>query len=147
MSFDLPPVIKQAERVRAMAEVAVASWRRDHRHDHGSELRRQAKAVVKAAHLAWTDKARRALLLAVLSDAIDELKMDLRLAQQIKLYRSFGQFEEIMRATRDLGQQCGALRKRYPLQQHSTGQNAAASRAAAARPDTEYPGRLAGANR
>jgi hypothetical protein len=148
MSFNLPPIIKLAERVRVLVENAVASWRRDHRHAHGEVLRQQAREAVKAAHYAWIDRAGRTARLQTLSDAIDELKMDLRLAQHIKLYRCFGQFEEVYRAARELGQQCGAMSKAQTRHQHSRGQSAAASRAAAARPDTEYPGRLhAEANR
>lgn len=142
---DLPPFIQKAELVRAMAERAVASWSRANRHDHGGELRRQAKVVVGLAHRAWTDRVHRAQLLVQLSDAIDVLKADLRLGQHIRLFRSWGQFDEIMREARDLGNQCGALKRKHPLQEHSKGQNVPASRAGAARPDTEYPGRLSGA--
>ncbi len=145
MSFDLPPIIKKAELVRAMAEAAVATWPRHHRYAHGGELRRQAKEVVRLAHKAWTDRGERPQHLTSLAAAVDDLKADLRLGQMIRVFRSFGQFDAIMVEAKDLGKQCGALKRRHPLQEHSKGQNAQASRAGAARPDTEYPGRLAGA--
>ncbi len=119
MSFSLPPVVKQAETVRAEIERAVRRWTRDNRFGHGVELRRQAKEVVKAAHMAWRDRSNLAARLDKLVEEVDSLKLDLQLAQQIHAFNSFAQFEAIFRLARNLGQQVGGWRK----QQHSKRQN------------------------
>jgi len=58
-----------------------------------------------------------------LSDAIDELKLRIRLSKQVNAFGSFGEFETIVRTTADLGRQCGGWLKRL----HSKGQNAQAA--------------------
>ena len=58
-----------------------------------------------------------------LAEAIDDLKLRMQLAQQVKAFTSFAQFEMLARLAGDLGRQCGGWQKR----RKDKGQNASAS--------------------
>ncbi|HEY1898619.1 MAG TPA: four helix bundle protein [Steroidobacteraceae bacterium] len=119
MGLNLPPLVKQAESLQAQIELAAARFPRAHRYSLGTELRSDAMAVVRLGHKAWRAKFPEALL-DQLSDAIDDLKLRLQLAQRIQAFASFAQFEALAREAASLGRQCGGLRKKRPV----SGQNA-----------------------
>lgn len=125
MTFDLPPIVKLAERLLAEIEAAVRRFPRSYRYTHGSDLRAHAMKVAKLCHRAWRDRSRQTQWTSELVYAIDDLKLTMRLGQQIHAYVSFRQFEALYRLAIDLGRQCGGWLK----QQRLKGQNAPASEA------------------
>jgi hypothetical protein len=131
MPFELPPIVKLAERVLLEVELVVRGFPRYHKYTIGSELREQARNAVRYAHRAWRDQARRPEWTGKLAFAIDDLKLSLQLGKQVQAFKSFRQFEVIARLAAELGRQCGGWRK-----QQSKGQNArpAAEPSSAQRP-------------
>ena len=122
MAIDLPPIVKAAERCLVEVNKAVLQFSRAFRHELGADLRRQAAEISRLCDRAWRDKSRQLHWTDRLVWAIDELKCSLRLGSQLHAFRSFAQFEALIRLAEDLGRQAGAW-KRY--QQHPKGQSPA----------------------
>jgi len=129
MAYTIPGIVKAAERFMADLEIAASRFPRAHRYTLGSDLRHQAMEVTRLAHRAWRDRTGTMAPLDALSDAIDDLKLRLQLASQVRAFVSFAQFEALARSISALGRQCGGWRK----QRSAKGQNARPS-AAAQRP-------------
>jgi hypothetical protein len=125
----IPNIVKAAERLMADLEIAVTRFPRAHRYTLGSDLRRQAMEVTRLAHRGWRDRTGGVARLTALSDAIDDLKLRVQLASQVRAFVSFAQFEALARSLSDLGRQCGGWLK----QRSAKGQNGRPS-AAAQRP-------------
>ncbi|MDR3389889.1 MAG: four helix bundle protein [Rudaea sp.] len=121
MSFELPPVVKQAELMLDEVEKAVHRFARFHKYTFGMMLREQAFKVARLAHRAWRDRARQGEWLDRLVWSVDDLKLTLQLGKRIRAFASFGQFEMIARITAELGKQVGGWKRQ---QQHPNGQNA-----------------------
>jgi hypothetical protein len=124
VSFELPPVVKQAERMLEEVETAVRGFSRFHKYTFGSTVRAQAFKVACLAHRAWRDRPRQGEWLDRLVWSVDDLKLTLQLGKRIKAFASFAQFEMMARIAADLGKQVGGWKRQ---QQHPSGQNAAPS--------------------
>ena len=114
MSFTLPPIVKQAERLLLEIEKAVRTFPRYHKYACGAELRAQALRVCKIAHRAWRHQQQRAKLVGDLVFAIDDLKLLMQLASRLRAFASFAQFEMLSRIASDLGKQAGGWNQQYP---------------------------------
>ncbi|MEN6538887.1 MAG: four helix bundle protein [Mizugakiibacter sp.] len=123
MAFDLPPIAKAAERLLVEIEQAVRAFPRCHKYVIGKDLREQAMLVVRLCHRAWRDRSQQARWTAELVWAIDELRLTVQLGSRIKAFRSFAQFEQLIRLVEDLGRQAGGWKRQQ--QQHLKGQNPA----------------------
>ena len=134
MAFQLPPIVKAAERLCVEIEQAVRRFPRYHRYQIGADLRAQAMAVYARADRAWRDRAHQRRWVIQLVWDIDELQRRLQIAKQLKATASFRQFEHLVRLIEALGKQAGGWRRH--LQQHPNGQNAQGPRAAAQRAKT-----------
>lgn len=119
MNRELPEIAKTAMRVLAAVERSVLRFGRAHRYTLGADLRQQAMAVARIAHLAWRQRGRQLQIVRELSTAIDNLKLTLQLGQMVDAFRSFREFEALARIVNDLGRQCGGWLKAL----HSMGQN------------------------
>src|SRR5688572_19324003 len=99
MRTDLPDIWKDAQRVRAALRQAVMRMGRDDRYSTGTELNDDARKVVRAVRLACLqrDPRRKRQLAQLLSDAIDELKDSMQLAQDVSAFRSVAEFEAVAR--------------------------------------------------
>jgi hypothetical protein len=126
MAIDLPPIAKAAERCLVEVNKAVLQFSRGFRHELGADLRRQAAEISRLCDRAWRDKSRQLYWTDQLVWSIDELKCSLRLGSQLHAFKSFAQFEALIRLAEDLGRQAGAW-KRY--QQHPKGQSSSRSAA------------------
>ena len=122
MSFVPPPIVKLAERLMLDIERAVRGFARYHKYAVGADLRADARKVAQLAHRAWRQRARQAELVARRVWAVDDLKITLQLASQLRAFASFGQFEGLARIARDLGKQVGGWHRQHNPQ----GQNAPA---------------------
>ena len=97
MQHDLPDIAKAAARVRACIEESVGRFARKDRYSVGADLRNRAREVVRLSLLAWHEKQRRLLRVRELSAAIDELRIDLMLAQDTHAFRSDREVEAVGR--------------------------------------------------
>jgi hypothetical protein len=147
MTSDLPPIYKLAEQLLTAVELAVggatstgssdtvpraSGFAKKNRRGLGEDLRDQAMTIVRHCNRAWYDKPRKLHWTGELKWAIDEIKISLRLGQRLRAFRSFAEFETLIRLAEDLGRQAGGWH--CQLQQHQ-GQNAA-SRPASQRAQT-----------
>lgn len=121
MSFELPPVVKLAERLLLEIEQAARRFARFHKYTFGSELRTRAFSVASLAHKSWVDREHKEQWLQKLVFAIDDLKICLQLGKQIKAFASFAQFEVLARIANDIGKQVGGW---YRQHKHPKSQNA-----------------------
>ena len=122
MAYDLPPIAKLSRTLLVAIEQAATAFPRRHRYGLGEELRGNAREVARLCNRAWRDRARQAYWTDQLVWAIDEVKVSLQLGQELRAFRSFGEFEALIRMAEDLGRQAGAWKR---SQQHPKGQSAA----------------------
>ncbi len=118
MALNAPAIVKAGETVLVEVEKVVAQFPRYHKYASGQKLRDYAWAVATLAHSAWADSAARAERVQQLSDAIDNLKLTLQICQRLSAFRSFKQFEALVRLVSDLGRQCGGWQRRIPKSQN-----------------------------
>ena len=123
MAFDLPPIAKAAERLLVEIEQAVRGFPRYHKYAIGKDLREQAMQVARLCNRAWRDRPRQHYWTEQLVWAIDETKLSLQLGQCLHAFRSFRQFEQLIRLAEDLGKQAGGWKRQQ--EQHHNGQNPA----------------------
>ena len=120
MSFELPPVVKLAERLLVDIENAVLGFSRFHKYTFGTDLRRRAMDVATLAHRAWRDRRQQDKWLSELVWSLDDLNLTLQLGSRIRAFASFGQFEHLARVRSSLGKQVGG----WSRSRHLNGQNA-----------------------
>lgn len=119
MRDELPEVAKLAMRVLASVEEAVTRFARRHRYSSGSDLRAAARAVARCTRIAWRDRNRKLQRVYELSEAVDELKLELMLAEAVRAFRSTAEMEAVARIINELGRQVGGWLKHL----HMKGQN------------------------
>lgn len=124
MRDDLPEIAKLAARVAAAIEEAVSRFARRHRYTSGADLRNAARHVVRCAGLAWRDRQGKLQRVRDLSTAVDDLRLELTIADLVKAWGSHREMEAIARLINELGRQVGGWLKAL----HSKGQNAQAER-------------------
>ncbi len=117
----LPDIAKKAERLLLDVEQAVKNFSRYHKYSLGSEIREQARTVLRLCHRAWRDRQRQAHWISELVWAIDELKLSLQLGSQLRAFKSFAQFELLVRATEEVGRCAGGWKRQF----YRKGQNSA----------------------
>ena len=76
-----PPLYRQAQRLLLLIEEAVRQFSRYHKYTIGSDLRRDAKRVMRLTHRAVFDGEVQQII--ALLHAVDELKLTLQLARDI----------------------------------------------------------------
>ncbi|HJS35399.1 MAG TPA: four helix bundle protein [Pseudoxanthomonas sp.] len=131
MAYELPPIAKLAERLHLNIEQAVRNFPRYHKYAIGKDMRKQARKIVRLCHRAWRDRGQQLKWVDALVWAIDELKLSLQMGSQIKAFKSFAQFEGLIRLGEEIGKQAGGWKRQliqHPKGQNST-RNAAAERA------------------
>jgi hypothetical protein len=141
---ELPKIVKDAARGRAMIEEACTRMSRQHRYESGKDLRVSARLVVRTALRVWRKPGERLSRLEDLCAAIDWLKLDLQLSKDVHAFRSWKEFEAIVRLVDEVGRQSGGWLKRLTEQ----GQSARAAKPPAQRAQTlsSRPASFAGAS-
>lgn len=119
MKNELPTIVKLSARVAAAIEEAVTRFPHRHKYALGADLRANAMQVMRAARKAWRDRSRQLQRVFELSQAVDDLKDSMMLADCVKAFRGLGEFEDVARLVNDLGRQVGGWLKAL----HSKGQN------------------------
>ena len=127
--YQLPPIIKAAQRLLVDIEQFVRGFDRYHKYQIGTDLRRAASTVLQLASRAWRDHAHKRRWLGQLVWAVDELKQHMQTAKLIKAFRSFRHFEHLARQAEQLGAQVGGwYRHASPQAQNAGGGRAAPQR-------------------
>jgi hypothetical protein len=133
MAFDLPPIAQLANRVLVEIEQAATAFPRRHRYGLGEELRANARTVARLCNRAWRDRARQLHWTEQLVWAVDELKLSIKIGQELSAFRSFKQFHALILLAEDLGRQAGGWKRE---QQHPKGQSSPAATPPARRAQT-----------
>jgi hypothetical protein len=119
MAHELPPIIRLAERFQLDVELAVLDFAQRHKWQLGADLRTQATTIIRLANRAWDDSSGRAEWIGKLKWAISDVKISLQLGQRLKVFKSFGQFEALIRLAEDLGRQTGGWQRKHPQGQNA----------------------------
>ncbi len=123
MKDELPDLAKRAARVAASIEEAVTCrFARIHRFAAGADLRAQARAVVRATHVAWHDRQRKLQRVHELSRAVDDLKIEIQIADLVGAWGSRKELEAVGRLVHDLGRRVGGwIKALQPQGQNASG--------------------------
>lgn len=126
MNDELPDIAKRAARMAAAIDEAVSRFARRHRYGAGEDLRKAARQVVRLTHVAWHDRQRKLQRVHELSRAVDDLKIEISIADLVKAWGSRAELEAVARLIYDLGRRVGGWIKAL----QTKGQNAPAERRA-----------------
>lgn len=107
----LPEIARKAERLTVDIENAVRGFARYQKYTLGTDLREAAMLVVKVCNRVWRDRGRQHYWVAQLIWVVDELKLTLQLASQLKAFKSFKQFEAIIRLADEVGRCAGGWKR------------------------------------
>ncbi len=121
----LPDIAKKTERLTIEIENAVRGFARYHKYAIGTDIRTAAMHVMKVCNRAWRDRSRQHQWVSDLIWAVDELKLILQLASQLRAFKSFKQFEMIIRLADEVGRCAGGWKR--ALHDKSQNHNDAAS--------------------
>lgn len=106
------PIQRDMENLLVELEQSVRSFPRYHKYTLGSEIREQAMRCMRLIQRALHDKPRQKEYVHSLVLAIDDLKLQLRLAKELQAFRDFGQFERASQGAVRVGKQAGGWLKR-----------------------------------
>lgn len=107
----LPEIARKAERLTVEIENAVRGFARYQKYTIGTDLRMAAMLVVKVCNRVWRDRSRQQHWVSQLVWAVDELKLALQLACQLRAFKSFKQFEAIIRQADEVGRCAGGWKR------------------------------------
>jgi len=125
----LPEIAKKSERLLVDIEQSVRGFVRYHKYTVGSDMRNQAMLVVRLCHRAWRNRSRQSHWVSELIWAIDELKISLQIGSQLKAFKSFRQFESLIRAAEDVGRCAGGWKRQIHRKSQNSASNTSSERA------------------
>lgn len=111
MKNQLPEIAKKSEKLLVDIELAVRGFIRYHKYTIGTDLRTQAMTVLRLCNRAWRNRSNQLQWVSELVWAIDELKLTIQICSQLHAFKSFKQFELIIRATEDIGRCAGGWKR------------------------------------
>ena len=127
--YQLPAIVKAAERLLVDIEQAVRKFPRYHRYQIGSDLRGTAMEVYVLSERAWRDRAQQMRWVAQLRWTVDKLKQQLQVSRLLHAFQGPRQFEFIARQASELGAQVGGwIKSLHPKAQNAQGSPAVAQR-------------------
>ncbi len=98
------PIYKKALDVNVYIEDAVRHFSQYHKYAIGSELRQKAREVLYGVYRIYFANNKKEMIVA-LRNAIEELKITIVLAKELKALRDFKQFEILSRLAVELAKQ------------------------------------------
>jgi len=101
------PIWRDAGRLLLELEQAVRGFPRYHKYTVGSELRSTALRLCQTIHRAYSRKGSRVKLVQQVSELVDDLKMQIQLARELKAFQNFAQFQRAAELAVSLGRQAG----------------------------------------
>jgi hypothetical protein len=106
------PVYKKALDLTVYFEKIVGNFSRYHKYTVGTELRNLSRRILVLVAKA-NIRENRIKSLSEAMDALEELKINIRICKEIRAFRSFKNYEYVTRLTIDVAKQCGGwLRSR-----------------------------------
>jgi len=106
------PVYKKALDLTVYFEKIVSNFSRYHKYTVGTELRNLSRRILVLVAKA-NIRENRIKSLSEAMDALEELKINIRICKEIRAFRSFKNYEYVTRLTIDVAKQCGGwLRSR-----------------------------------
>jgi hypothetical protein len=103
---------RDSTRCVVLIEEAVRTFPKYHKYALGADLRRQAITVCRLVLRAYSDRDTRRQHVERLVVAVDDLKLLVQLAKEVKAFKSFSQFQLIAELSVGVGRQSGAWLKR-----------------------------------
>ena len=105
------PAYKKAQDLVVYFEKVVRGFNRYHKYTTGTEIRNLSREILDLIAEANTASVREATLIEVVKK-IEKLKRSIRIAKEIKAFRSLKNYEVASRSAVDLAKQCeGWLKK------------------------------------
>lgn len=98
------PIFKKALELNVYVENCVSNFSRYNKYAIGSELREKSRAVLYAIYQNYFSTNKMETLLS-LRDSVEELKISIYLAHELKALRDFQQFELLSKMARELAKQ------------------------------------------
>lgn len=107
-----PPIARLSHRILGDVETAVRRFPRFHKYSVGADLRAHAMQVARCIHKAWRDAEQRLPRVMEVCSAVDDLKISMQLAKQVRAFGSFAEFEALALLVNEIGQQSGGWLKK-----------------------------------
>jgi len=98
------PIFKKALELNVYVEEAVQNFSRYNKYAMGAELREKSRAVLYAIYQNYFS-INKSESLMLLRNSIEELKISIYLANELKVLRDFKQFELLSKMARELAKQ------------------------------------------
>lgn len=105
------PIWRDANRMLVEMEESVREFPRFHKYSVGTELRNTAMRICQTVHRAVSRQHHRLKLVQQLTELIDDLKIQLQLAKEVKAFKSFARFQRAAELAVSLGKQAGGWLK------------------------------------
>jgi hypothetical protein len=105
------PIWRDANLLMLELEQAVRGFPRYHKYTVGSEIRATVLRVCQTIHRAHSRRQSRVQLLQQLVELVDDLKMQLQLARELKAFQNYRQFQRVAELAVGLGKQSGGWLK------------------------------------
>jgi len=105
MKFKRVPIWRDAMRLLIEVETVVKHFPRYHKYTLGTEIRQQAFKIVRLIQSAFLDKPNIKAYLGRLVFMVDDFKLQLFLAKELKVYQNFAEFERLAGLARSIGKQ------------------------------------------
>jgi len=102
--YEKLPIFKKALELNVYIEEAVRNFAQYHKYAIGSELRQKAREVLYGIYRVYFSDNKKEDILA-LRNSIEELKITIYLAKELKALRDFKQFEILSRLAVELAKQ------------------------------------------
>ncbi len=105
------PIWRDANRLLVAIEMAVRGFPRYHKYTIGDEMRRHAMRLCQTIHRAYSRKKSKLRLIQQAAELIDDLKVQIQLAREIRAFSNFSQFQQVAELVVSLGKQAGGWLK------------------------------------
>jgi hypothetical protein len=105
------PIWRDANRLLLELEQVVRGFARYHKYTVGTELRATALRLCRTIHRACSRRHSRLKLVQQVVELVDDLKMQIQLARELKAFRNFAEFQRVAEMAVGLGRQAGGWYK------------------------------------
>ena len=112
MKYENLPIYKSAMEFCVYIETIVKSFDKYHKYSIGNDLREYSKELLFLIHRANIHKEKQDKLI-VLRDKCEDMKMLIQLAKELKVFKSFKQFEHSSKLLVDICKQSQAWLNHY----------------------------------
>jgi hypothetical protein len=106
------PIWRDANQLLLLIECAVRHFPRYHKYTLGSEMRSQAMLICRLVSRAWHHKSQAQRLLSELTEAVDDMKIQVQLVKELHAWRNFAEFQRIVELLVSVGKQSGGWHRR-----------------------------------